>query len=58
MDYGKGLSQAIAIIAIVCFLAGMFIIYCTDKTLDYYGYNDIQSSKPITPIKKLVINNG
>jgi len=58
MDLAKGLNQLIAIVAIVCFLGGVFIIYFTDMALGYYGYNDIQSSKPIIPIKKLVINNN
>jgi len=58
MDYGKGLKEAIVIVAIVCFLGGMAIIYITDMALGYYGYNDLESSKQIIPIKKLVINNN
>ena len=58
MDYSKGLGQLIIVLAIVCFLGGVFIVYFSDMALGYYGFNDLESSKPIIPIKKLVVNNN
>lgn len=45
--------------AIFCFVVGTIITFCSIKLFEFINDNKgIESSKPIIPIKKLVINNN
>lgn len=56
---GNDFGQALKTIVFFCIVVGMIIVVSVNKGGEYFFHtNDIESTKPITPIKKLIINDN
>ena len=59
MGYGDGFREVFIAMMIVCFIAGLLVFGSIHYARKYvFHSDDIESSKPIIPIKKLVIENN